>query len=76
MTRQMLRQSDPGLAVCLAAAFGDGDFNFTAELPDLHTRQRWMCRQATYLIMRDLLMRNADALADVLERTVGRGKQV
>ena len=46
-------------------------WNFTAELP-APTRERWMMRQATYLLMRHLLLTNADALADVIERLAKR----
>ena len=65
----------PALASCLAAAFGGvsgpaqrAPWNFTTEELVAPSRERWMRRQATYLLMRHLLLTNADALADILER--------
>ena len=37
-------------------------------------REVWMRRQGTYLLMRHLLLTNADALADIVERVVRRGR--
>lgn len=77
LTRGQLRRYDPGLASCLAAAFGDDSvgsgravWSFTTDELVSPSRERWMQRQTTYLLMRHLVLSNADALADVLERVV------
>ena len=58
MTRSQVKLRDPGLARCLTAAFGDGEggaaWNYTSELPS-PTRELWMRRQASCLIMRHLI---------------------
>jgi hypothetical protein len=76
MSRAQLRRLDPALAACLAAAFGEPvapavPWNFTHELAS-PTRERWMRRQTSYLLLRHLLMANADALANLLERLYPR----
>ena len=76
MRRAQVRRHDPALAALLAAAFGEPGsappYNYTADELPLPMRTTWMRRQATYLLMRHLLLANADALADVLERLVVR----
>ena len=47
-------------------------WNFTMEELVSPTREVWLRRQATYLLMRHLLLTNADALADIVERVVAR----
>ena len=74
LTRAQLRRYDPALAALLAAAFGEPastpPYNFTVDELPPPMRTVWMRRQATYLLMRHLLLTSADALADVLERLV------
>ena len=67
MTREQLIRCDPELGRCLAAAFGEGKWRFTVGLSP-QTRSHWRRRQATYLVARGLLLRNPEALADILER--------
>ena len=75
LTCGQLRRYDPTLASCLVVSFGEdsGDaqrtpWNFTTEELVSPSRERWMRRQATYLLMRHLLLTNANALADILEQ--------
>lgn len=61
-----------------AAAGGEGTaaetrvWNYTMEELASPTRELWLRRQATYLLLRHLLLTNADALADIVERVVAR----
>ena len=72
VTRAQVKHRDPRLAACLTVAFGDGSpsWNFTSELSS-PARERWMCRQGAYLLMRQLLLHKPDTLADFLERLLG-----